>query len=410
MARSTIFHDADASRARESGDDVVVVLGSRREAISLAPLIRVMTSSPRWNVSVVTTGEGLSPLARTLESLDVVATEDLGIDRPGLSSDALIGRAIERTHAVVSRRRPSAMIVEGDSTTVVGASLAAFHEGVMVAHVCSTVIVPRSRVTGVAAVAAMNARLIAQLAQLHFVPSAAVSTSLLHQGIDPHSVVIVGAPAIDNLRWILRNKPGRSQFATVNRRILVVLRHSETVTAPLDIITQVTARLAGGVDVEIVVPLQHRLVVRSVIEGRLGSLPRVRLTGDLDYRDYVATMESADIVITDSPSVQAEALTLHKPCVRASEDLLDDYREAAALEEDLEGRVEAIFAESRRLLDDEDHCVAAASAHDLGLGGLAANSMELRLRSELATRGQGGRVRGDSQRAVSVASDNGRAQ
>lgn len=343
-------------------------------------------------------------MARTLESLDVVATEDLAIERPGQSLDVHIGRAVERTHAVLVRRRPIALVLEGRSTTVVGASLAAYHEDVLIAHVCSTSVGSPSPSTVRMAVATMNARLIAQLAQLQFVPSVAVSTSLLHLGVDPHSVVIVGAPAIDNLRWILRNKPGRSQFVTAKRRVLVVLRNNESLTGSLDVVTKVTARLAGGVDVEIVVPLQHRLVVRSVIEGRLGSLAGVRLTGDLDYRDYVATMASADVVLTDSPSVQAEALTLHKPCVTATEDQFDDGSDPTR-GDDLAARVEAVFAESRRLLDDDERYAATAGTPESNLGGLSANAMELRLRSEVAARGGASRLRGQGPPAMSGARD-----
>ena len=359
--------------------DVVVMLGSRRAAISLAPLIRVMTASERWKVTVLTTGGPPRHLARTLESLDVVASEDLGVEISGLSQDEVIRRAIERSHEVIDRRAPSALVLEGASTMSLGAALAAFYLGVLVAHVTSTQVSSPRR----SPVVSVNARLIAQLARLHFVPNMAVSTSLLHQGANPHDVVIVGAPAVDNLRWVLRNKPGRSQFTTTNRRVLVVLRQSEAITAPLDIVTQVCARLSRDVDVEIVLPLQHRLVVRSVIEGRLGSRPRIRLTGDLDYRDFVATLESADLVVSDSLAVQAEAHTLHKPCVVVPDDFLDDELDAAS-QGDV--RAEAAYRECRRFLDDEEFRVATVRAVDPGLGGIASNSMELRLRTEVMAR------------------------
>jgi UDP-N-acetylglucosamine 2-epimerase len=384
MARSVSARGVDASPSSQWGGDVVVLLGSRREAITLAPLIRVMTTSPRWNVSVVTTGGDATTLTRTLESLDVVATEDLGIEVPDLSVGALIGRAIERVHAVMVRSRPSALIIEGESSAVLGASLAAYHEGVVIAHVCTTAPAPLARSPGSASALALNARLISQIAHLHFVPGAGVSTALLHQGVDPHNVVIVGSPAIDNLRWILRNKPGRSQFTTARRHVLVALRPSEFATAPLEVATRVAARLAVSSDVEIVVPLRHRLVVRSLVEGKLGSLPPVKLTGDLDYRDYVATIDNADVVVTDSPSVQADAQTLRKPCVRASENLFDGSPGAPSGAADLAARVDAVFARVRRLLDDEQYYADAIVPDETSLGGLAANSMELRLRAELA--------------------------
>ena len=366
--------DATTPRA-----DAVVMLGSRRAAISLAPLIRVMTASERWNVTVLTTGGPPRHLARTMESLDVVAAEDLGVEISGLSQDELIRRAIERSHEVIDRRAPSTLVLEGASTMSLGAALAAFYLGVMVAHVTSTQVASPRRTS----TASVNARLIAQLARLHFVPNVAVSTSLLHQGANPHDVVIVGAPAVDNLRWVLRNKPGHSQFTTTNRRVLVVLRQSESITAPLDIVTQVCVLLSRDVDVEIVLPLQHRLVVRSVIEGRLASRPRVRLTGDLDYRDYVATLESADVVVSDSLAVQAEAQALHKPCVVVPDDFLDDEPDAQS-----QGgvRAEAAYRECRRLLDDDEHRDAAVRASGTSLGGIASNSMELRLRTEVMAR------------------------
>ena len=366
--------DSSASRA-----DVVILLGSRRAAISLAPLIRVMTASERWNVTVLTTGGPPRHLARTLESLDVVAAEDLGVEISGLSQDELIRHAIERSHEVIDRRAPSALVLEGASTMTLGAALAAFYLGVVVAHVTSTQVASPLR----SPIFSVNARLIAQLARLHFVPNVAVSTSLLHQGANPNDVVIVGAPAVDNLRWVLRNKPGRSQFSTTNRRVLVVLRQSETITAPLDIVTRVCAQLSRDVDVEVVLPLQHRLLVRSVIEGRLGSRPRVRLTGDLDYRDYVATLESADVVVSDSLAVQAEAQSLHKPCVIVPDDFFDDELDAQS-QGDV--RAEAAYRECRRLLDDDEHRDAAVRASGTGLGGIASNSMELRLRTEVMAR------------------------
>ncbi|MBW4029915.1 MAG: UDP-N-acetyl glucosamine 2-epimerase [Acidobacteria bacterium] len=273
----------------------------------------------------------------------------------------------------------------------------------MVAHVTATAIPPHSRDRGIAAT---NARLIAQLARSHFVPSVTVSTSLLHHGVDPDSVIIVGTPATDNLRWILRNKPGRSQFCTARRKVLVVLRQSEDVTRSFDILTRAMTRLARDADVEIVVPLQHRLVVRSIIEGRLGSSPRVRLAGDLDYRDYVATMQSADIVLTDSSAVRCEAQTLQRPCVTIVEDFLDGLREDA--DGDLTNRVDEVFAASRKLLDDDDHYAFAARRHDAGLGGIAANSMELQLRAAVATRAPRGREPRQSLRATNAENHRGR--
>ncbi|MDQ1288038.1 MAG: hypothetical protein QG622_1603 [Actinomycetota bacterium] len=317
--------------------EVAVVLGTRSEAVALAPVVRAMRRSNRFDPLVISTGEQRSILDQVLRALGVRPDVDLTLPgtEPAGSPRSLPPEAVERLGDLLVACRPVAVLVHGDSASAFGAALAAFSEGFLVGHLGAGFRSPEAR----SAAEMANQRLIDPLARWHLTSTPVAAANLVAEGIDPSTVVVTGSTGLDTLRWAMSLNRGGSAFGESalrdfalgapaahgpgrggpgRGRVLACLRTADRNCDRLSRMADALRRCAEeGADV--VLP-RHPDGAPDGLCRRLGE-SGVRVIPPLEYLDYVATVRSATVVVTDSSTVEEEVAYLGTPLIAVGDDL-----------------------------------------------------------------------------------------
>jgi len=347
---------------------VAVVLGTRPEAVKLAPVIRAMRDSEHFEPVVVTTGQHREMLAGILPQLEVRPDVELDVMRPGQSLHALSARLHSELGDVLGGQPFAAAVVQGDTTTALCGALAAFYQHVPVAHVEAGL---RSGVRADPFPEEANRRMISTVATWHFAPTVPAGVNLLREGIESDQVEVTGNTVVDNLLWVVGRRLGTSAFpaGAPGRRVLVTLHRRENQGAAMTALAEAVAQLARERDVQVVLPVHRSPAVRASLLPVLADQPRVHLVEPLDYLDFTATLADADLVLTDSGGVQEEAPTLDVPVLvlRRTTERMEAVRAGAA---ELVGTdPAAVLARAGALLDDAAlHARMAAAENPFGDG------------------------------------------
>ena len=295
--------------------NVLVVFGTRPEAIKLAPVIAELRRRPGFDVRVATTAQHRELLDQVLTVFSIVPDVDLDVMRPGQTLAALSGRVLAAVDPLLLEHRPDVVVVQGDTTSAFMCALAAFYRGVPVVHVEAGL---RSGSMSNPFPEEANRRLTAVVAALHFAPTEGAREALLAEGVAPERVFVTGNTVVDALLQIRSSEMFRAARARVavdgRRQLLVTLHRRESFGAPLRAMCEALKTIASSrEDVHVVIPVHLNPSVRAMVHQQLTDAPRVSLLEPLDYVDFVAAMDSSWLVLTDSGGVQEEAPALGCP-------------------------------------------------------------------------------------------------
>jgi UDP-N-acetylglucosamine 2-epimerase (non-hydrolysing) len=344
----------------------MLVLGTRPEAIKLAPVARAMAAGTQFDPVVVTTGQHREMLHQMLDLLCVDARIRLDVMRERQQLSELTARLIGQLGHVMRDLRPDLVMVQGDTTTALAGALAAFYEKIPVAHVEAGL---RTGVIDNPFPEELNRSLIGRIARWHFAPTPAAARHLVAEGIPGEQVFTTGNTVIDNLLWVLAEGTGTSAFRTGAKRILVTLHRRENQGERMRGMGRALTRLAARGDVEIVLPLHKSPAVRDALLPELDGHDRISLVEPLGYLDFAATLAECDLVLTDSGGIQEEAPSLSKPALvlRTTTERPEAVEAGAAR---LVGTdPEAIVRCAERLLDDPvEYRRMAAAGNPFGDG------------------------------------------
>ncbi|MEV0739838.1 UDP-N-acetylglucosamine 2-epimerase (non-hydrolyzing) [Streptomyces sp. NPDC050549] len=288
----------------------MLVLGTRPEAIKLAPVARAMAVGEQFEPIVVTTGQHREMLHQMLGLLRVDVRIALDVMRNRQQLSELTARLVGELGEVMRDQRPDLVVVQGDTTTALAGALAAFYEKIPVAHVEAGL---RTGVMDNPFPEELNRCLIGRIARWHFAPTARAARHLTDEGVAAEQVFTTGNTVIDNLLWVLAEGTGTSAFRTAGRRVLVTLHRRENQGERMRGMGRALCRLAARGDVEIVLPLHRSPAVREVLLPELEGRQGVSLVEPLGYLDFAATLAECDLVLTDSGGIQEEAPSLGKP-------------------------------------------------------------------------------------------------
>ena len=327
---------------------VMVVFGTRPEAIKVAPLIQALAAGPWSRPVVAVTAQHRRILDQVLQLFDICPEYDLDIMRSGQTlTDVTVG-ALGGLGLVLADAAPDLVVVQGDTTTTFAAALAGFYRQVPVVHLeaglrTGNVLSPYPE--------EMNRRLTTQLASLHLAPTWTARANLMAEGVAPGSVVVTGNTVIDALHMTVgRRVPYRDQqlagLDSDPRPVLVVTAHRrESWGEPMAAIGAALASLARyHQDLLIVLPVHPNPRVRHVLLPAVAGLANVLVVEPLAYGEFARLLDRATIVLTDSGGVQEEAPSLGKPVL-----VMRDTTE----------RPEAVAAGTARLVGtDHDRIVA----------------------------------------------------
>ncbi|MCW2412176.1 MULTISPECIES: non-hydrolyzing UDP-N-acetylglucosamine 2-epimerase [unclassified Sphingobium] len=371
---------------------VMLVFGTRPEAIKMFPVYDALKSLPQIETKVCVSAQHRALLDQVLDLAGVVPDFDLDIMAPDQTLDTLTARLILALGAVFDAERPDRVLVHGDTKTAMMAALAAYYRRIPVGHVEAGL---RSGDIYNPWPEEVNRRIIACAANLHFAPTAGAAAALEAEHTQGR-IIVTGNTVVDALlatQVRLREQPFLAgsiapvlrRFA--GRRIVIVTSHRrENLGQGLSNIAAAIRTLAQRDDVAIIWPVHPNPQVRATLEPALSGLENVALIEPLDYPGFVGLLDAASLVLTDSGGIQEEAPSFGKPVLvmRETTERPEGIEAGTAR---LIGTVpDRIVAEVARLLDDPQAYAAMAHAHSPFGDGQAAARIAAMLAEEAAAR------------------------
>ena len=356
---------------------VAVVIGTRPEAIKLAPVVTALRErAPALRPLVVATAQHRELLDQVLRVFSIRPTIDLALMRPDQPLPSLTAAAIERLAEVFAERKPAFVLVQGDTTTSFAGALAAFYHHIPVGHVEAGL---RTDDRYRPYPEEINRRMTTSLAELHFCPTQVAARRLRAEGIPSERILVTGNTVIDALFATLRRpyRPPaalRPLYESGRQPLLLVTAHRrESHGAPLAAICEALRILAERHPrLTVVYPVHPNPRVQSTAARILSGVPRVHLLPPLDYVAFVHLMRRARILLTDSGGIQEEGPSLGIP-VLVMRDVTERPEAVAAGGARLVGvRTERIVRETTRLLEDREAYARMSRAGDVYGDGKAA--------------------------------------
>lgn len=359
---SSSFSEATARRRR-----VLLVFGTRPEAIKLCPIVLHMRARPEFETRVCVTAQHREMLDQVLDVFQVRPDYDLNVMRPNQTLAEATARMISALDPVIREERPDIVLVQGDTTTTLCGALAAFYQRTPVGHVEAGL---RTGDMAQPFPEEANRVLTTRLTRLHFAPTQSAAGHLRAEGVAEDDIFVTGNSGIDAVFHVrdclsagrlsgfdLPLEPGR-------KLVLVTAHRRESFGGGFERICECLARLAQRQDVQIVYPVHPNPNVRGPVEARLGGLSNVRLVNPLEYVAFVDLMQRAHFLLTDSGGVQEEAPSLGKPVLVLREKTERPEAVEAGTVKLVGTDVERILTESARLLDDPAEYERMSIAHN----------------------------------------------
>ncbi len=334
---------------------VLSVLGTRPEAIKMAPVIAELEQHPQIESRVCVTGQHREMLDQVLRVFGIEPHYDLEIMEQDQRLSSATARVLERLDPVLRSERPDWVLVQGDTTTAMVGALAAFYQQIPVGHVEAGL---RTGDKYQPFPEEINRRIVDAIAEAHFCPTQTSRRNLLDENIPAGSIVVTGNTVIDALLAAVKMPfawPG-SPLANIpagTRVILVTAHRRENFGAPIENICHALAQIAARhPELHIIYPVHLNPNIRRPVRRILGEAPNIVLTEPLDYLTLAHLMKRAHIVITDSGGLQEEAPSLGKPVLVLREVTERPEAVEAGAVRIVGADAERIVAAAERLLSD----------------------------------------------------------
>jgi UDP-N-acetylglucosamine 2-epimerase (hydrolysing) len=340
---------------------VLVVFGTRPEAIKMAPLVQKLRESRGFDVQVCVTGQHREMLDQVLALFDIVPEHDLDVMREQQSLTHVTSGILNSIGEVYEATRPDIVLVHGDTTTTLAASLAAFYRHIKLGHVEAGL---RTGNIWSPWPEELNRKLCDAVSTWYFAPTERARANLLAEGACPERVVLTGNTVIDALLDVQRKIDSdptladelAQQFPGIDwtRRIVLITGHRrESFGEPFRKFCTALRILAGSyADVQFIYPVHLNPNVREPAEEILSATPNIHMTEPLDYLPFVFLMSRAYLVITDSGGVQEEAPALGKPVLVTRETTERPEAVDAGVARLVGTDIGRILTEAKNLLDD----------------------------------------------------------
>jgi len=305
---------------------ILIIFGTRPEAIKLAPVIKEMEKHPeKFKPVICVTAQHRQMLDQVLRIFDIRPAYDLNIMGKNQSLHEITTKGLLGVKGVIEKERPDLVMVQGDTTTTFAASLAAFYAKTPVAHVEAGL---RTYDKFQPYPEEINRRLTTQIADIHLAPTERSRQNLLDEGVDRKKIFVTGNTVIDSLLMVVKKQATADEqkkwahyfgnrfklsFDGKKKMILVTGHRRENFGEGFENICRAIKTIAANGDVEVVYPVHLNPNVQKPVGSILGKVRNVHLIGPLDYEPFVYLMTKSYIILTDSGGIQEEAPSLGKP-------------------------------------------------------------------------------------------------
>lgn len=371
---------------------ILLVFGTRPEAIKMAPVVRALSEAKQWEVKVCVTAQHRQMLDQVLSLFEIVPDFDLNLMKPRQDLTDITCNVLSGMRDVFNQWKPDLVLVHGDTATAMAASLAAYYAKIPVGHVEAGL---RTNDIYSPWPEEMNRRMVGRVATLHFAPTEIARGNLLTEGCSDHSIFVTGNTVIDALLKVVdrvnsntdlnQELSARFAFLEEDKRMILVTGHRrENFGQGFENICKALREIADRDDVQIVYPVHLNPNVQEPVNRILAGCKNIHLIEPQDYLPFVYLMNRAHILLTDSGGIQEEAPSLGKP-VLVMRDTTErpEAVEAGAVKlvgTDNERIVAATFA----LLDDPTEYQRMSRAHNPYGDGHAAQRISKILQEEKA--------------------------
>ncbi|MEJ7137275.1 non-hydrolyzing UDP-N-acetylglucosamine 2-epimerase [Amphibiibacter pelophylacis] len=351
---------------------ILVVFGTRPEAIKMAPLVRELQKSDQLEVKVCVTAQHREMLDQVLQLFGIAPNYDLDLMRPGQTLTQLTCNILQGMESVFAQYKPDWVLVHGDTTTTLGCSLAAYYQKIRIAHVEAGL---RTHNLYSPWPEEGNRQITGRLAQLHFAPTVQARDSLVREGIASELIHITGNTVIDALHGVSQkldedavlSQALAAQFDFLNsakRLVLVTGHRRENFGAGFESICHALRDIASESGVQVVYPVHLNPNVQEPVQRILSGISNVHLIAPLDYLPFVYLMKRCYIILTDSGGIQEEAPFFGKP-VLVMRDTTERPEAVEAGTVCLVGTDNhQITAQTKKLLSDQAAYDSMAHAHN----------------------------------------------
>lgn len=300
---------------------VLLVFGTRPEAIKMAPLVKLFHSdAENFNTRVCVTAQHREMLDQVLEFFEIIPDYDLDLMRPGQNLHSLTSLIIEETKKVFEEFQPDYLFVHGDTTTSTASALSAFYSGIKVCHIEAGL---RTNNKQSPFPEELNRQITGRIADVHFAPTAASRRNLLAENITDDSIIVTGNTVIDALLESVEKvadlnnhitQPINDFIGDSSKVILVTGHRRENHGDGFERICAALSYIANNEeDVKIVYPVHLNPKVQEPVNRHLATAKNVLLTQPLAYPEFIWLMNKSKIILTDSGGIQEEAPSLGKP-------------------------------------------------------------------------------------------------
>jgi UDP-N-acetylglucosamine 2-epimerase (non-hydrolysing) len=342
---------------------IAVVVGTRPEAIKLAPVVQALRARPHlFAVRLIASSQHRELLAQALAEFDLVADRDLDLMEPSQSLGRFAARCLDGMTRAFVMEQPDAVLVQGDTTTVVSAAMAAAYLGIPVGHVEAGL---RSHDIANPFPEELNRKMATAVASLHFAPTPLAMRNLLDEGVPADRVLMTGNTIVDAVHAMDLRAAACPEVADLDpqQTIALTTHRRENHGAPLARICEAVRQLVRErPSLRVAFPVHPNPQVGAVVRGALGDIPQVRLLPPLAYRPMLSLLSRSHLILTDSGGIQEEAPSLGKPVL-----ILREVTERPEVVASGAGRLvgtdtDAIVSAVRSLLDHPAEYARMASA------------------------------------------------
>ena len=344
--------------------NLLVIFGTRPEAIKLAPLILKLRQ--QFKVKICVTGQHREMLDQVLSVFKINSDFDLNVMKTNQNLTTLTSGVLEGVHGVLEKEHVDWVIVQGDTTTSMAAAIAAFYKKINIAHVEAGL---RTSEKFSPFPEEINRQLTSRLADIHFAPTEKNRDSLIQENIPPEKIFVTGNTVIDALQWVLKNIPEPVwdlPFHPSDKRMILVTGHRrENFGEGFQNICKAIKTLAvKNPNVEFVYPVHLNPNVQKPVKTLLANQHNIHLIEPLDYQKFVHFMNRSYFILTDSGGVQEEAPSIGKP-VLVMRDTTERPEAVEAGTVMLVGTDQnQIVKNSQKLIDDKTHYQSMAFSHN----------------------------------------------
>lgn len=345
---------------------VMTVFGTRPEAIKMAPVVlELQKHADRIQTIVAVTAQHRQMLDQVLDLFQITLDYDLDIMSQGQTLYDITTKSLMGLKDVLAKEKPDLVLVHGDTTTTFAGALASYYQQVPVGHVeaglrTGNIYSPFPE--------EMNRKLTGAIAAIHFAPTATAKANLLKENVNPSHIYVTGNTVIDAL---MTTVAGDYDFGDdlkdvdfQNHRVILLTTHRrENLGEPMRHIYKALRRIIEEIpDTEIVFPVHRNPLVRKVVEEELAGVDRIHLIDPMEYEPFANLMSLSSLVLTDSGGIQEEAPSLGKPVLVLRNTTERPEAVEAGTVRLIGTDKDVVYAETKRLLTDQDAYDAMSNA------------------------------------------------